>query len=117
MQEERVQVNPKKGRAEPAYKRPFDLTVLLLAHLLLFPLWLLLWTLIPLLIWLERTGGARLLPAEDGPWTNSPQVLSIWKGDMSLVGPRPPTSDEVEQYENYKAVNYGKADRSRSTVV
>lgn len=35
-----------------AYKRPFDLTVL--AHLLLLPLWLLLWTLIPLLIWLEE---------------------------------------------------------------
>ena len=34
----------------PRYKRPYDLTVLILAHALLLPVWLLLWTLIPLLI-------------------------------------------------------------------
>ncbi len=38
---------------EPIYKRPFDLAVLLLAHLSLLPLWLLLWTVIPLLLLLE----------------------------------------------------------------
>ena len=40
------------------YKRPFDLGVLILAHLfpLLIPVWLLLWTLIPLLVWLEDRG-------------------------------------------------------------
>ena len=36
-----------------SYKRWFDVTVLVLAHLLFFPLWILLWTVIPLLIWLE----------------------------------------------------------------
>jgi lipopolysaccharide/colanic/teichoic acid biosynthesis glycosyltransferase len=41
---------------EPIYKRPFDLSVLLFAHLILFPLWFFLWTLIPLLIWLEDRG-------------------------------------------------------------
>ena len=39
-----------------AYKRPFDLAVLLVANLVLSPLWLILWTLIPLLIWLEDRG-------------------------------------------------------------
>lgn len=38
------------------YKRPFDLTVLILSHLLLLPLWLLFSTLIPLLIWLGDRG-------------------------------------------------------------
>ena len=38
------------------YKRPFDLIVLVLVHLLLLPMWLFLWTLIPLMIWLWDRG-------------------------------------------------------------
>ncbi len=38
------------------YKRIFDLAVITLSHLLLFPLWLLLWTVIPLVIWMEDRG-------------------------------------------------------------
>ncbi len=34
------------------YKRPFDLAILLGAHMILFPLWLVLWTVIPLAIWI-----------------------------------------------------------------
>jgi lipopolysaccharide/colanic/teichoic acid biosynthesis glycosyltransferase len=41
---------------EKFYKRPFDLTVIVLAHLLLLPIWILLWGLIPLFIWLEDRG-------------------------------------------------------------
>jgi len=114
-----------------AYKSWFDRTVLVMAHLLLLPLWLLLWTFIPLFIWLgdrgpvffrqERAGkhgrvftilkfrtmvsnADRMGPA----WTTDadprvtrvgkllrrtaldelPEVLNIWKGEMSLVGPR-----------------------------
>lgn len=113
------------------YKRGYDITVLLLTHLLLLPLWVLLWTGIPLLIWLgdrgpvfyrqERAGRngrvftilkfRTMVPGADrsGPaWTTEsdprvtrigkllrrtaldelPEILSIWNGDMSLVGPR-----------------------------
>ena len=38
------------GMPMPRYKRPYDLTVLTLAHVLLLPAWVLLWTMIPLLI-------------------------------------------------------------------
>ena len=39
---------------EPRYKRPLDLVVLLLGHLLLLPLWLVLWTVIPLIILMDN---------------------------------------------------------------
>lgn len=39
-----------------AYKPWFDFAIMLLAHLLLLPLWLLLWILIPLIIWLGDRG-------------------------------------------------------------
>ena len=113
------------------YKRPFDLSILILAHAVLLPLWLFLWGIIPLFIWLGDRGPVFYrqkrvgLNAKDftilkfrtmvldselkGPaWTTEgdsrvttlgkllrrtaldelPSVLSIWKGDMSLVGPR-----------------------------
>jgi lipopolysaccharide/colanic/teichoic acid biosynthesis glycosyltransferase len=114
------------------YKRWFDLSLLVLAHLLLFPLWASLWAVIPFLIWLEdrksvfyrqkRMGKngkpfnvikfrTMVIDAEEqGPaWTTDddprvtrvgrilrrtaldelPQIICIWKGDMSFVGPRP----------------------------
>ena len=38
---------------EPIYKRPLDLTIFFFAHILLCPFWLLLWAIIPALIYLE----------------------------------------------------------------
>ncbi len=120
------------------YKRPFDLFILIVSHILLAPLFLLLWTVVPILVWLEdrdpvfytqkrkgkdgrvftlmkfRTmvsGSEHLGPR----WTTErdrrvtrigkllrrtaldelPELISVWRGDMSFVGPRP--LDEGEQ--------------------
>ena len=113
------------------YKRWFDPSILVLAHLCFLPLWILLWTAIPIAIWLGDHGPVfyrqkrigkegkiftilkfrTMVPDADkrGPaWTTEgdprvtpvgkllrrtaldelPELLSIWKGDMSLVGPR-----------------------------
>ena len=119
--------------SEPRYKRPFDLTVLVAAHILLAPLWIALWVIIPLAIKLDDGGpvfytqkrvgrGGKLFTVRKfrsmvtdaergtGPvWASRndpritrvgrilrhtaldelPQVLNVWTGDMSLVGPRP----------------------------
>lgn len=134
-----------------SYKRGYDLSVLLLAHLLLLPLWVLLWITIPLLVWLgdrgpvfyrqERAGKdgkiftilkfRTMVPGADrrGPaWTTEsdprvtrigrllrrtaldelPEILSIWKGDMSLVGPR---ALDVEEHRVLEEEIDGFADR------
>ncbi len=39
------------------YKRPFDLAIIILAHVLLFPIFLILWIGIPIVIWLGDRGG------------------------------------------------------------
>lgn len=113
------------------YKIWFDLSVLILAHVFLAPLWIVLWIVIPLVIWLDDRGpvfyrqqrmGKDSVPfniikfrtmvvdaEKKGPaWTidgdprvtrvgrilrrtaldELPEVISIWQGNMSLVGPR-----------------------------
>ena len=127
---------------QDAYKGWFDLSILVLAHLALFPVWVVCWTAIPMIIWIadrgpvfykqERVGKSgkvftvlkfrTMVPeANDlGPaWTTErdhrvtpvgrilrrtgldelPQVLSIWKRDMSLVGPRALSLDEHRELE------------------
>ena len=48
--------NQRYNEGKVRYKPWFDLTILVLAHLLLFPLWALIWTVIPTLIWLGDRG-------------------------------------------------------------
>lgn len=125
--------NAGPGRRQPRYKRPLDLLLLTSAHLLLAPVWVLLWTLIPIAIWLndrgpifypqrrigrggrvftvrkfrsmvpdaERMTGSVWSIADDPRITpvgrllrhtaldELPQVINMWKGEMSIVGPRP----------------------------
>lgn len=118
--------------SEKRYKRPLDLFVLLAAHVALLPLWLVLWTVLPLLVWLEDRGpvffvqervgwGGKRFPMykfrsmrvakDDESWSEHtetydsrvtrvgrllrrtaldelPQMINLWKGDISFVGPR-----------------------------
>jgi lipopolysaccharide/colanic/teichoic acid biosynthesis glycosyltransferase len=128
------------------YKRPFDLTILVLAHILLLPLWVFLWVFIPVFIKLKDGGPVfyrqkrvgkdgkiievvkfrtMVLEAEKlgtrwtSPWKADgndprvtrigrilrrtgldelPQVILIFKGDMSLVGPRAKPVNEHDAF-------------------
>lgn len=116
---------------QPKYKRPLDLLILITAHILLAPLWVLIWLVLPAAIWLQdrgpvfyrqrragRNGVAfyvlkfrTMIPDADRhgtPWKAErdsrvtgigrilrktaldelPQVINIFKGEMSFVGPR-----------------------------
>ena len=140
-------------RINDRYKLWFDLTVLSLVHGLLLPVWVILWTAIPLLIWLDDRGPVfyrqkrvgkdgriftvlkfrtMVLDAElQGPaWTTHedprvtrvgrllrrtaldelPEVLNIWKGDMSLVGPR---ALDVEEQQSLEGLIEGFEERLR----
>lgn len=45
------------GVIRDGYKRPFDLVIIILAHLVLFPLFVVLWVGIPLVIWIGDRGS------------------------------------------------------------
>ena len=119
-------------------KRTFDIAILILAHIMLSPIWLILWIVIPVLIWAEDKGPIFFRQKRVGfkgsyfrvikfrsMYINSenqglitsdtdqritkvgkilrrtaldelPQIINIFKGDMSFVGPRalPPEMHE-----------------------
>lgn len=54
------------GSASERYKRTFDLLILLTAHVLLLPVFLALWIVIPLAIWLEDRGPVFYLQRRTG---------------------------------------------------
>jgi lipopolysaccharide/colanic/teichoic acid biosynthesis glycosyltransferase len=137
---------------EPKFKRQLDLFILAAAHVVLAPLWVLLWITIPLVIWLQDRGSVwyrqvrvgrhgqqftllkfrTMVPNADdiGPaWSSGndtrvtpfgrilrrtaldelPQILSIVRGDMSFVGPKPLAVSEydhlAEQIPNFSSRN------------
>lgn len=138
-----MQNNLNRPRSKGRYKRPFDLGLLLLSHLLFLPFWIVLWVSIPLLIvqcdgrpvfYRQKRAGLdgrsftmlkfRTMDVgsdRDGPsWTvegdqrisgigkilrktamdELPSLLSIWRGDMTFVGPRALSVEEQSLLEN-----------------
>ncbi len=125
------------------YKRPFDLAILAAAHILLLPVWVVLWTAVPLTIWLGDRGHVlyaqtrlgkdgrpfkmlkfrtMVVEAEAGAgavWARrqdtrqtrvgkflrryrideTPQVINMLRGEMSIVGPRPERPELHAEFE------------------
>ena len=56
-----------------SYQRPFDIALLVAAHILLLPVWVVLWTAVPLAIWLGDRGhvlyGQTRLGKDGRPFT------------------------------------------------
>lgn len=65
------------GVIRDGYKRPFDLTIIILAHLLLFPLFVVLWIGIPLAIWIGDRGPVFYLQERVGRSGKRFQVIKF----------------------------------------
>ena len=64
------------------YKRPFDLSILIVSHVLLFPVWIVLWTGIALVIWLYDRGPVlygQIRVSKDG------KLFKVWKFRTMVV--------------------------------
>ena len=65
------------GVIRDGYKRPFDLTIIVLAHILLLPLFVVLWIGIPLAIWLGDRGSPFYLQERVGRSGKRFQVIKF----------------------------------------
>lgn len=137
-------------RTQAKYKRAFDLSLLILSHLVLLPFFLFLWLLIPLAIWLEDRGPVFFIQKRMGREGKTfrmfkfrtmsdprhhemagegkqvmrvgrilrataldefPQLINIWRGEMSFVGPRPLVPEEArikldQNHQEWKLIAY-----------
>ena len=59
------------------YKRVFDLALIIIAYILLFPLWLIVWVVVPLAIWLEDRGPVFYAQERIGRQGNHFEVLKF----------------------------------------
>ena len=87
---------PRAVASRGRYKRPFDLVLLVSAHIALLPLWVVLWTLIPLLIWLSDRGPLfhRQLRAGEGGKPFTLRKFRTMVRDAELIGPAWTTEDD-----------------------
>ena len=59
------------------YKRAFDLAVIIITYILLFPLWLIVWIFVPLAIWIEDQGPVFYAQERVGRWGKHFKVLKF----------------------------------------
>ena len=95
---------PRPGRWD-AYKRPADLLILLAAFLLAFPLWLLLATAVPLLIWLSDRGPIFYTQARMG---KDGRIFRIIKFRTMVVNAESGTGPVWASHEDCRVTGFGR---------
>ena len=80
---------PRAIASRGRYKRPFDLALLVGAHVVLMPFWIVLWTVIPVAIWLSDRGPLfhRQLRAGEGGKPFTVRKFRTMVKNAELIGP------------------------------
>lgn len=94
-----------RSRRRTGYKRPFDLTIIALSLVLGFPVWLLIWTLIPLAVWLTDRGPVFYTQARVGM---TGRIFRIVKFRTMVVGAESGTGPVWASEEDDRVTQVGR---------
>lgn len=98
-------------QTQRGYKRPLDLSILILSHLLFLPFLFLLWLLIPLAIWLEDRGPIFYSQKRVG---KGGRIFSLYKFRSMRVGAEVETGPVWASVHDPRVTHVGRLLRSRA---